>query len=261
MIPEKPNAKDLAVLMGQQPLSLVPALLEASRGVKQAETAISERQRNELEERAHKKTMEVFSRIDIKQNELEIYEKAMKDVVVENEVIGKNGNTDIVRRKIVKSRNINHLVRSLGRQEVAEIIRLLLINVNNYFNVKDGLNLYQIVEIAEQIIDECGDKLFIDELVYIFKKAKSHSTKDNSVYNHIDGSIIFGWIDQHIRNKFHERERNHANNKGENFDLPNLPKGLLKEAVEKMSDGYRKNIISMTTVPKIEKAKKKKKED
>jgi hypothetical protein len=258
-MPDKPNAKDLAILIGQKPLSLVPALLEASREVKQAQVAISNQQRELLEDRAHKKTMEVFSRIDIKQSELEIYEKASKDVTIENKVVGKNGNVDIVQRVTTKSRNINHLVRSLGRPEVAEIIRLLLVNVNSYFNVKDGLNNYQIVEIAEQIIDECGNKLFIDELVYIFKKAKSHSTKDNSVYNHIDGSIIFGWIDQHIKNKFNERERNHANNKGENFDLPNLPKGLLKDAVEKISDGYRKNIINMTSVPKIEKTKKKNK--
>jgi hypothetical protein len=259
-MPDKPNAKDLALLIGQKPLLLVPALLEASREVKQAQTAISDQQRQVFENRAHQKTMEVFSRIDIKKNELEIYEVAQKDVVVENKVIGKNNGVDIVQRKIIKSRNINHLVRSLGRPEVAEIIRLLLVNVNNYFNVKDGLNNYQIIEIAEQIIDECGDKLFIDELVYIFKKAKSHSTKDNSVYNHIDGSIIFGWIDQHYKHKFSERERKHINNKSENFDLPNLPKGMLKEAVERMSDGYRKNIVHMTTLPKTEKTKKKKKD-
>ena len=259
MTPDKPNAKDLAVIIGQKPQSLVPSLLEASREVKQAQMAVFPQQKELLEDRAHKKTIEVFSRIDIKQNELEIYEKARKDVVVENVVVGKNGDIDIVQRKTIKSRNINHLVRALGRSEVAEIIRLLLGNVNNYFNVKDGLNHYQIVEIAEQIIDECGDKLFIDELVYIFKKAKSHSTKDNSVYNHIDGSIIFGWIDQHYKQKFQEKEKRHTQNKGEGFDLPAMPKGMFKEAVEKMSDNYRKNIISMTDIAKIEKPKKKKK--
>ena len=255
----QPNVKDLALIIGQKPQSLASALLEASRESKQAQAAISEQQRNLLEHRAHKKTMEVFSRIDAKQSELEIYEKAKKDIVIENVVVGKAGNIDVIQRKTIKSRNINHLVRSLGRPEVAEIIRLLLVNVNNYFNVKDGLNNYQIEEIAEQIIDECGDKLFIDELVYIFKKAKSHSTEDNRVYNHIDGSIIFGWIDKHIKNKFHERERKHNQNKGENFDLPEMPKGMFIEAVEKMSNNYRKNIISMSNIPKIEKPKKKKK--
>ena len=266
MTPQKPSLKDLAVIVGSKPLELVPALLEASREVKLAQEAINNNQRQLLDERAHKKTMAVFQRVDLKQTELEIYEKALKETVIENEVVGQTKDVDgkiidIVKRKTVNSRNINHLVRQNGRDEIAEIIRLLLVNVNNYFNVKDGLNGYQIIEIAEQIIDECGDKLFIDELVYIFKKAKTQTTKDNSIYNHIDGSIIFGWIDNHIAHKFHQREKRSAEHKAENYDIPNLPQGLLKQAAERMTDNYRQNVINMTDViPEIGGKKKKKKD-
>lgn len=261
MIPNKPSLKDIAIIVGQKPLDIVSALAEASREVKEAQQAVSNQQRELFEDRAHKKTIAIFQRIDIKQTELEVYETCLKDVVIKNEVMGKDNNgIDIVKRNTSKSRNINHLVNHVGRPEVAEIIRLLLVNVNNYFNVKDALNHYQIVEIAEQIIDEFGRKLFIDELVYIFKKAKSQSTKDNNIYNHIDGSIIFGWIDAHLAHRFNNQEIKTSEHKSLNFDLPNLPKGMLKQAAEKMNDNYRQNIVNMTDIPKIDSKKKKKKD-
>ena len=115
---DKPNPKDLALIIGQKPLTLVPALLEASRAVKQAQQAISNQQKEVFEDRAHKKMMQVFSRIDIKQNELEIYEMASKEVIIEEEVMGNEGGRNIVKRKIVDSRNINFLVRKNGRDEL-----------------------------------------------------------------------------------------------------------------------------------------------
>lgn len=241
MATNKKSPQEIALAVQGEAKTLVPALFQALR---------------ELDEtKKHEVLLEVFRRVDSKQNELEVFQKAYSEVVVKQTVVGSIDGKDVVKREITKSRNIGHLVRTLGRKEVAEIIRLLLVNVNNYFNVKESLNTYQVDEIAEQIIDEYGDRLFMDELVYIFKKAKTTA----QLYNAIDGAVIFRWIDAHYKMKEQCQMKKDVEYKSAGFELPKLPKGMLSQAVEKMQQKYIDNMIDVSQVPKPESEKKKKK--
>lgn len=238
----KPTSHELALIVQAESKTLIPTLLQASR-----EVDVNKR---------HGVLLEAFSKIDVKQDEFEIYQKALSEQVVERKVVGKKNGIDIVQYPIVKSRNILYLTQKLGRPEVAEIIKLLIVNVNNSFNIKNGLNLYQVDEIAENIIDIYGEKLFIDQLIYIFKKAKTSA----ELYQTLDMSVIFRWIDIYLKNMDYNKMKKESEYKSEGFDLPKLPKGMLKQAAEKLQEKFVGNMIDIGKVekPLIEKKKKKK---
>lgn len=147
-----------------------------------------------------------FSQIDTQKSELEISKMAKQSIVISPvDDVDKATGKIIKVNKVIDSRNINFLAKKYGHHQVSGIIRLLLANLNEYFNIKNGLTLTQIKEIAQQIIDEVGGKMFIDELVYIFKKAKTHA----KLFNNLDGSIIWGWIDEYLNNKAEQVHKEH----------------------------------------------------
>jgi len=237
----KKTPQELALIVQGEARTLVPALVQASE---------------ELDmDRQHKVLLEVFRKVDTKQNEFDFHKKMVSEIVTETIVVGQVNGVNIVKKPIIKSRHIGHLVKTLGSEEVAKIIRLLLVNINDSFNVKQGLTLYQMKEIAWQIIDECGDKLFIDELIYIFKKAKT----DAQVYNKLDGSDIFRWIDKHYSERINNRNANDAEHKIGNADIM-IPKHILPKAYEDLRDKYINTTmnISESLSPAPKKSKKKK---
>lgn len=236
------SADALILAVSRESQTLVPSLIQASK---------------ELDEhKKHEILLGMFKLVDTKLNEYEVHQKAYSETIIKNVVVGKTEDgKDIVKREIVKSRNIAHLIRSLNRESVSKMIQLLLVNVNNYFNIKEGLNEYQVPEIAEQIIDEYGDRLFIDELVYIFKKAKTSA----KLYHALDGSIIFRWIDDHFKMKGYHQMKKDAEYKTSGYEIPQLPKGMAEKAMKKLHDNYLQNMVDMGSVTKPATPLKKKK--
>ena len=238
----KKSAEEMALIMHESK-ALVPTIVRALRELN--------------EDKKHQLMLEVFRKVDSKQTELEVYEKAYGEVVVTRKVVGQKEGKEVVKYETTKSRNIAHLVKTLGRDEVAEIIRLLLVNVNNSFNIKNGLNIYQVNETADDIIELYGNRLFMDELIYIFKKAKTTA----ELFQSLDGSTICRWIEAHYKMKEHCQMRKDAEYKSKGFDLPQLPKGMVKGAVEKMQEKFVNNFIDISQVPKPTSGKKKKKKE
>ena len=184
------NTEKQLALIDRRSELFVPSLLKACR--------IAEKGKQ------HELLLEVFRGVDIKKDEISVYDSAKSHTVTKKvrEKVMEEDENGVMKPiyktfdKIVDSRNITHLIKKLGRAEVTLIIRVLLVNVNDAFNVK-GLSEYQIKEIAEEIIEDYADILYIDELIYIFKKAK----KDAKIFGKIDGSDIYGWLKEYDKAK------------------------------------------------------------
>lgn len=175
-------------------------------------TALTKSQNGDMA-RCSEYMIAVFSKIDARKKEVEINDLAKADIKIEKvKEVTKEGKEVLVPR-IVDSRNINFMVKKMGNHSVHSIICLLIANLNEFFNLKHSLNINQVKEISQQIIDEVGDVLFLDELIYIFKKAKTHA----KLWNNLDGSIIWSWIDEFLTNRNDQRYNQHVNSKSETY--------------------------------------------
>lgn len=206
-------------IISQQQQMFLPILVQAT-----TETNIDNQ---------HAKLLQAFKKIDIKDDELTV---AKKSVIVKNEFITKEINGKICKSKepvpvIVYSTNINYLIKKLGYKQVTDIIKVLLVNFNQYFNVKMGLTVPQIREITEQIIEQCAETLSLDELVYMLKKAKT-SLK---LYEKLDGPIIFGIIDEHYIKRNNQRHKNHEVEKWKD-NMPTLVDDLANKLKVPLTD-------------------------
>jgi len=221
---------------------LLPSLLQTTR-----EQNIDKRE---------EKLLDVFRKIDTKKNELAIAKNAIVYATNPDGSLKLKEGIALIR----ESRNINHLIKKYTRPEITAIIRILILNVNGYFNVKNGLSSLQVKEIAEQIMDECGVDLSIDELIYIFKKAKTTA----KLYDRLDGAIIFGWIDAHYKSIADQRIASHEDVKN-NATIPTYMQdlaGKFRVVSEKMVKKYELRDLGKIDVSgltgKIKPKKKKK---
>lgn len=214
--------KELAVIV-QQSQKFLPTLMRAVR-----EADIEKRQ---------EQLLVAYRQVDVKKTELQIADQCRKNIKTDLVKIMKDGKEVEVTR-ITDSRGISFLCHKLGRPEVTGMIRLFIANVNEYFNVTQGLNLTQIKEITEQIIDECGDTMHIDELIYIFKKSKTTA----KLYNRLDGAIIFRWIDDFYKNRGNLTHKQYREEEMKDF-TPTYFSDLQKEfkivVPQQVEDRYR----------------------
>jgi len=192
--------KQLA-LMDKRSEQFVPTLMQAI----QLNTDIEAQK-----DKQHDLLLKAYSEIDIKKSEVQILKQARSYTRTKEEKIkGEDGRIQIV-NKIVDSRNINFLIKKLGRPEVTGIIRILLVNLNDKFNFNKEklLSKYQIKELAEDIIDLHGERLYLDELLYIFK-----SSKQKKLYSSLNMKDVLDWIDEYRLNTLNTFHKQHLNNK------------------------------------------------
>jgi len=256
------SAQQAAMLVGQKAQTIVPMLIQATREVDP--------------QKQFGKMITIFRKVDVKMSELEIHAKVESENVVKRELVEcemtipksqydamiKAGySEDYMKRsfcmKVVsnteKSRLINHLIKHIGIEETAAIVRLLIVNLNESFNVKNPLKLEQIYECAELIIEKYGDRLYIDELIYIFKRAKMEAR----TYDHLSGNMIYSYIDGFFEGLERRKNENHIENKTKDFNVPDIQNSLFPHVQDKMMEDYKKNFINITDSEKESKAKKK----
>jgi len=146
--------------------------------------------------------------------------------------------------------------KTLGHDEVQAIITVLLVNLNDYFNVTKGLNTYQFIEVSEIIISEYGH-IRIEELVFIFQKAKIEA----ELFGTLDGSKIFKWIKEYEAAKEESRHNRHLRQKNNDFDVYLSTDNSTRYRIlsENLQQRYESKNLSMQTGEVIHPEKKKQK--
>lgn len=88
---------------------------------------------------------------------------------------------------------ISRLKRGLPREQQIMAVSLLIIEVNDFFNVKGNMNAKQIKITAEMILDNPG---FFDLTLGNIKACFRQRMMGEKIYDRIDGNIIIGWLRQ-----------------------------------------------------------------
>lgn len=254
------SAQQAAILVGQKAQTLIPLLIQASREVNLDKRSV--------------KMIAVFRKVDVKMSELEVHAKVESENVIKRELvkcemtiskeqydamIEAGYSEDYMKRSFCtkvttnteRSRLIAHLVKHIGIEETAIIIRLLIINLNDSFNVKTPLKTEQIYECAELIIEKYGNRLYIDELIYIFKRAKMEAR----TYDHLSGNMIYSYINNFFEKLEERNHEGHIENKTKDFHIPSIPNSLFENVQNKLIEGYKKNFINITDSEKESKKK------
>lgn len=209
-------------------MTFVPTLKQATDAFSIANRSSDERQKAV----AIKKLTKTFALVDTNKSRVQVQREG-KSLVAYAKEIGE-GNIE------------------KGESEVEKIIMVLLINLNNYFNITNGLTASQIAEIAVQIYEECKQVLTIEEIVYIFKKKKYES----ELFNRLDGNIIFKWIDEHIAKRGDERYSEHQDIKAGAFVESQLDDNL-KNMNKKLAEKYVQRDLQLITGREAQQAKQK----
>ncbi len=105
--------------------------------------------------------------------------------------------------------SIVSLINTCGESKVTGVITLLIHNLNNYLNVSKDMNEEQMFETAYDIMHDFP-QLRLEEIIYALQKAK----KQGNVFDHIDGQIIYGWVNDYWSAKIDSLNKQHEITKG-----------------------------------------------
>ena len=91
-----------------------------------------------------------------------------------------------------------------GERKTIAYLELLILNVNEFFNVKEKMHPEQVQETATMIMEEYY-YLSLLEILFVFKEAKRGVYGE--LYNSIDGSKILRWFSMYDEKRTVEAER------------------------------------------------------
>lgn len=86
---------------------------------------------------------------------------------------------------------LSQLARTLKREQLILYLCMMLIEVNDFFNVKGNMNSKQIQLTAELIADNPG---FYDLTLGNVKACFRHCMATKKLYDRLDGNLIIGWL-------------------------------------------------------------------
>ena len=86
---------------------------------------------------------------------------------------------------------LSHYRRALDRRQQILYVSMLIIEVNDFFNVKGNMNKNQIRLTAELILDNPG---FYDLTLNNIKTCFRRKMMSEKLYDRLDGNIILGWL-------------------------------------------------------------------
>lgn len=105
----------------------------------------------------------------------------------------------------------------LGEQKMLAILTLFITDVVKFFNVGKGMNPEQIVQTAKMV---AKDYYFLkpEDFKLCFDNAKRG--KYGTIYDRMDGVIIFGWLDNYVNGRMNHAEQRseEKHNEGRFFD-------------------------------------------
>lgn len=103
------------------------------------------------------------------------------------------------------STQISILNAALGQNNVVKIIYLLIVDLNEYFNVKQKMNEHQITDLAFELSEELKTYRF-EEIIVLFECIKKQTY--GKIYERLDQSIIWEHFKKYDeqRNMFFENE-------------------------------------------------------
>jgi len=94
--------------------------------------------------------------------------------------------------------------KDLGEEKTLAYVELLIVNTNEFFNIKDKMRPSQIKETAQMILEEYYFFSLL-EVIYVFKEAKKG--RYGEIYNSLDGSKIMKWFASYADDRLQEAER------------------------------------------------------
>lgn len=124
-----------------------------------------------------------------------------------------NSVTDLIKPEN-NTPSISYLKNKVNELTTVTLIKLHLVELNDYLNLSRGLTGPQIDQTAEMILDEFP-LMKIADLIYIFKQAKMG--KFGTLYESLDGAKILSWFrqvwDERLTAAEYQSEKAHESNK------------------------------------------------
>lgn len=139
--------------------------------------------------------------------------------------------TDIIQSK---NPSVIRVVKENGEQIAISMMRTLIVDVVKFFNLGKSMGASQVHQTAELILEAYGQYKF-DDWKLCFKMAKLGQF--GTVYDRIDGNVIFDWFDKYLEIRFSEFEtarakENRMLNEPVKSDPTPMP-DYIKELIEK----------------------------
>lgn len=146
------------------------------------------------------------------------------------------------------------LVRELGDATMVKAYTGILLMASEFFNTTKGISEIQAIQTASLIIESYPMET-IEDFILCLKSAKMGLY--GSVYNRLDGQIVFEWFRQHLDEKAQRREELKRNEK---IDLQEKSVTMfgsvmqeVGELADKLSiDKIKKNVIRPTLEADLE---------
>lgn len=140
--------------------------------------------------------------------------------------------------------SISKVSRQHGEVNVLKAITGALMVSCEYFNTTVPFTESQAVQTASLFIDQYGAESLEDILICL-KNAKAGAY--GTLYNRIDGQVIFGWFQQYLDKKYERLEQIHHNRKKENSDIsPGIISQVKQSLAAKAMSLQSKNGTSIT---------------
>lgn len=139
--------------------------------------------------------------------------------------------TDIIQSK---NPSIVRISKENGEQIAISMMRTLIVDVVKFFNLGKSMGASQVHQTAELILESYGQYKF-DDWRLCFKMAKLGQF--GTIYDRIDGNVIFDWFDKYLEIRFSEFEtarakENRMLNEPVKSDPTPMP-DYIKELIEK----------------------------
>lgn len=143
--------------------------------------------------------------------------------------------------EVFTKRNLVQLTKDYSKGEIITVIAFLTQKYLSAFNIAKPMTAEQILLFAEDFYETYYTDT-LDDLKLMFKEVRLGNI--GTIYNRIDGQVIFEWYRVYLEMKYEAREKLIREQKDENANVLN---GLSKsEKLQKLVDRYRIN-------PKVEK--------
>lgn len=117
---------------------------------------------------------------------------------------------------------ISVLHREVGKKEVKAALDVLLVRLVKSLNLKWNIEDDQVKYIVQDLIDKYPNET-IEDFMLVFRRARMGGFKDekgNSAIYRLDGSVIFGWMDIYLSEKYEALERKLEAEKDDYYKVP-----------------------------------------
>jgi hypothetical protein len=144
----------------------------------------------------------------------------------------------------LQSPSISKVSRQHGEVNVLKAITGALMVSCEYFNTTVPFTESQAVQTASLFIDQYGAESLEDILICL-KNAKAGAY--GTLYNRIDGQVIFSWFQQYLDKKYERLEQMHHNKKKEASDIsPDIISQVKQSLAAKVRSQQSQNATTIT---------------